>query len=343
MISKIKSKIFGQYFDPKWLRNFYRFAKLSPSVMREYYRDSAVYFRYSATLGLRSRRNLIARITETFHNIEKGLSLPSPRAGFGAHAIDTLLVLSNFYIDRYGLSDRVLFSARDTLKSYRDFNVQEGHREFLHAERIDAFILRVGETADSEKHGGTRRIKKEEIQAVVAPVDEKFFLQRHSIRQFSDRPVEIVLIESAIRCALKSPAVCNRQYTKAVVIQNKSLLQRVLAAQGGSRGFSQEIGTLIAVTASVSHYWNAAERNQVWIDGGLFSMSLLLGLHSQGLGSCCLNWCKLNSQTDEMRDMLEMGKDEVIIMMIAVGHLRDEFNVAFSHRIPVAQCLRLMA
>jgi len=183
---------------------------------------------------------------------------------------------------------------------------------------------------------------KAEVAKAINGVSTEFFLQRHSVRQFSKEDVDLSLIDEAIRIALKAPAVCNRQYSRAVVIADSGLVQEILRMQGGARGFAEDVNKVIVVTTPLSHFWGAAERNQAWIDGGLFAMSLLLGLHAQGLGACCLNWSKLNAQTQHMRDFLHLEEDEVIIMMIAVGHLLDQFDVAFSHRVNITDNVRVL-
>jgi nitroreductase len=74
------------------------------------------------------------------------------------------------------------------------------------------------------------------------------------------------------------------------------------------------------------------ERNQAWIDGGMFAMSFVLALHSLGLGTCCLNW-SVEQKTDiALRAEAAIPDSEVIIMLLAIGHIPPELNVAASVR-----------
>jgi nitroreductase len=341
--STVKLAVFGTMHQPKWPRFAYYFIVNIPKIYIETLKDCTRYLRFSASLGIRSRKNLVARITESFHNIEKGLSLANPRAGFGERAIHALLTLCNEHLDRYGSDERVLYSARDVLARYCAFNASLGATEYPHKKRIEDYVARIG--SDSEQRppfGGLRRMAKTELDAITGRVTSEFFMQRHSVRQFSEREVDKGLIEEAVRIALKAPAVCNRQYSRAVVITGERNVQDILTLQGGARGFAEQVNKVIVVTTPLSHFWGAEERNQAWIDGGLFAMSLLLGLHALGLGACALNWSKLNSQTEKMRRFLGLNEDEVIIMMVAVGHLRDKFDVALSHRVDIEDSLRIL-
>ena len=78
------------------------------------------------------------------------------------------------------------------------------------------------------------------------------------------------------------------------------------------------------------------ERNQCWIDGGMFAMSLVLGLHAQGLGTCFLNWSKSAPEDKAMRALLQLPPQEAIITLIAVGNLPRSLSVAKSVRPPLA-------
>ncbi|MBM4515639.1 hypothetical protein GS432_01350 [Rhodococcus hoagii] len=67
----------------------------------------------------------------------------------------------------------------------------------------------------------------------------------------------------------------------------------------------------------VSHVWR---EDQVFIDGGLFSMNLVHGLLARGVGTCCLNWSVDAPQDAKLRRALNLPPHEVVIMMIALGY-----------------------
>jgi len=311
-----------------------------PSIGWQYLQDCVNFIRHSATFGARSQRRLRARITEAFHNVEKGLSLPHPRPGFGSEKIIRLIELCHRHIDLYGSKERVLYCARDSLIAYQAFNLSQEYVNKGIDDAINGLVARLNKPGQNHEAGGTRVITKDEILVATNAVDADFFLKRYSVRQYTSESVDLDLIDRAIEMALKSPAVCNRQYSRCIVIADPALINKVLDMQGGARGFGDVVNRLIVVTNSVSHYWESGERNQPWIDGGMFSMSLLLGLHSLALGACCLNWSKNAEQTIAMKEVLKLDNDEFIIMMIAVGHLPHEFKVAYSDRIDVGSSRR---
>ena len=83
----------------------------------------------------------------------------------------------------------------------------------------------------------------------------------------------------------------------------------------------------------------AAERNQPFIDGGLFMMTLLLGLSQVGLGSCSLNTAMNSERENAIRKILGIPDDEVFIAFVATGHYNPAILTPQSKRIPVDEVL----
>ena len=115
--------------------------------------------------------------------------------------------------------------------------------------------------------------------------------------------------------------------------------KQVLSCQGGNAGFGETVKGVLVVTTDTSRFFSVGERNQCWIDGGLFSMSLVYALHSLGLGSCCLNWSVEKDTDQKLRRITGIPQSEVVIMMIGVGHLPEKLVVARSMRKPLETIL----
>jgi nitroreductase len=162
------------------------------------------------------------------------------------------------------------------------------------------------------------------------------------VRQFSDTPVDDDLIENAVSMAIKTPSVCNRQTWKVYACSDQDQKNRLLKHQNGNRGFGPMAGQILIVTSDLNLFVGAAERNQSFIDGGLFSMSLIYALHSLGLGTCCLNWSVTMERDKALRHEAGIDDSESIIMLIAVGHLPDTLSVACSPRRKTEEVLKFM-
>ncbi|NKB56014.1 MAG: hypothetical protein GKS00_06735 [Alphaproteobacteria bacterium] len=190
--------------------------------------------------------------------------------------------------------------------------------------------------------GGTTKVTEEEIRAATHGVAETFFDTRHSVRQFTDLAVDRQLIEESLKRAQRTPSVCNRQCARVHVLTDSKAKAKALSFQNGNRGFGSQASVIFIVTADLSVFTDAGERFQGWIDGGMYAMSLVYALHSLGLGSCTLNWSVAPGIDRRMRSALNIPENELVIMMIAAGHIPDSFKVASSPRLPVEVTTRFV-
>ena len=140
--------------------------------------------------------------------------------------------------------------------------------------------------------------------------------------------------------AQKTPSVCNRQSSKVYLFHNKDDVNKVLSYQNGCASFAKSVQAVYIVTSNLESFISTDERNQCWIDGGLFAMSLLYALHSLGIGSCCLNWCATKKSDDLLHSAAGISKSEVVIMLIACGNYPNDLRVARSVRRPLDEVLR---
>jgi nitroreductase len=300
-------------------------------LVSNYLYDFQRYRRWSATVQSRlSRENLWARIMMEAHRLEKGLSLQSPRPGFGRKAVERLLEGSWEFHDRFGV-DQILEVAVNVLAVYNEFNTAHGISDPNLVAEVDR-LRRSIESSSACTSGGVTHVRRVDILQSAKMDLSRFFASRHSIRQFADEPVSIDLVRRAVNMALHTPSVCNRQAWKVYVFSDPERKKRVLSHQNGNRGFGEQIGHVAIITSNLQRFVSVGERNQAWIDGGMFAMSFVLALHSLGLGTCCLNWSVEQKADIALRAEAAIPDSEVIIMLLAIGQIPPELNVAASVR-----------
>lgn len=285
-----------------------------------------------------SRDALQAHILKSFHRVEKGLALPQPRPGFGSDAIELLCEDLRVWLDSYP-ADWCTHAALETLDSYLAFNRGQG----LTMDRLEQAVVslraRAGQAPEQGADGGLLQRRREEVWAAARLPFDEFLRSRHSVRQFDARPVEPALIERAAAMARYAPSVCNRSSGRVYWVVDAARAQALLRHQNGNRGFGDLAGALLIVTARQSIFHTVGERYQAWIDGGLFGMTLVYALHALGLGSCCLNWSVEPAVDRAFKREAGIPADDAVIMLLAVGHLRESFSVARSERRPLDEVL----
>lgn len=247
-------------------------------------------------------RNLEGQLTKDYHRVEKGLALRAPRQPFGEAVLARLDLLEPLAGDSDPDLAYNVSTAREALATWN----------------------RGGGVADEvspKRDAGTRGM------ADAA----QFFATRHSVRDFDERPVTDALLAKAVGCAIHSPSVCNRQAWQ-VRFYRGAEARELLKMQNGNAGFAESVPVVALVSVDTQLFAGAGERNQGWIEGGIFSMSLVWALHALGLDSCMLNMSVLNDTADELRRRTGIPDQELIIMMIAVGYGRDGHRRARSPR-----------
>lgn len=318
-----------------------RNARYSVDLLRNHLYDYRRNRRYTSAVERGdTERKLAALITMSYHGIEKGLALREPRTAFGAQAIELLLSRLDRYLDHAGPGP-VVSAALNALDEYWAFNVDRGHEDPALRRRLDGLHERADRQANHGL-GGTKAVTKAQIHQAGKMDLTSFFASRSSIRNFSAEPVDESLVRDAVRMAQKTPSVCNRQSSRVWMLTSEQRRQDALRVQGGSRGFAEQVDKVLVVTSDLTHFQSAGERNQSWVDGGMFAMSLVYALHSLGLGTCCLNWSKKLEVDEELRRHIPIPEQEVVIMMIAVGHLPAELNVPQSPIKSVDEAFRVL-
>ena len=291
------------------------------SLLREFAIDTERFLRHSIPVGGVRRYSemtgmqLDASATRLYHRVEKGFSLPAPRRPTGRRALPGLnRVLASPHLD-----DDALYAdeARRVMEALALWN-DEGVLDDEVAPRGDSLPM----------------------NPLDAETTAQFITSRHSIRDFEQRPVDRALVTEAVRVAGYAPSVCNRQAWRAYWFDAPEDIARILGAHRGSAGFSDRVPGLFVITYDIRAFEEARERNQGWIDAGLFSMALMLALHGLGLGAVPLNWSRRNSASQRLRRFAALPEHENIVMLVAAGHPSPGYRVARSARRPVSEILR---
>lgn len=323
----LKSKIAS--YIPRWVKDIILLGISHLRLIQFFYNDYIKYRKSAFRLNKNHTKDQIkARITIHYHSIEKGLSHKNIRLGFGKHAIKQLLKdLDDYKKNSFPLEDIRYRTGCSVLLEYIKLH-EEANYDISEIKSMYKSI--VGNF--KENLGGCYQLNKEEVLKYRNSDFKQLSDKRFSVRNFSDELVDIQLINKAIEIAMKTPSVCNRQPWNVYVVKNKELQKDLLSLQGGLRGLGDNMDTLIAITAKNSYFGGPEERNQGFIDGGLFSMSLLYSLEYMGLASCALN-ADFNKKTDDqIRKILDIKVNENIILFIAVGNYPSTFKVPKSQR-----------
>ena len=292
--------------------------------------------RYGASFGTeKDAAKLQYTLLRTAHTLEKGLSMPSPRKGFGKEKALGLIEGLGRYASLYGSSDPEFLTApMQTLAAYLDYSEKEGTDvsavKAAFEGLLETYCGLTGRSSLPEGTAGTLTADAGEIRAAAKGDFGSLLRSRHSIRSFAREEVPDATILKALELAQRTPSACNRQAWKTHVFKGDESV-RLIRWQGGCKGFEEEIRTAILVTADMRAFLSY-EPHQAYVDGGLYAMNLINALHYLGLGTIPVSTGFKCRHLDKLYSGFGIPENEVPIVIIGTGPLPEEVRFAASQR-----------
>ncbi len=309
-------------------------------LLRQFAYDARRFATHSAAVTPRQVASLRALVTMDAHRIEKALAVSAIRWWSGRSIITRLLANTAAYRSLGGDPD-VCRAALDAMTEYLDRHRHGPVPEPSWAPGLRSELTTlIASVEQAESAGGTRAIGRESILKAARLDSLDFFASRHSIRQFDASLVTWQEIRTAVEAAQATPSVCNRQSWAVHAYPRGEPADTVLARQNGNAGFGHTASHVLVITVDLRTFVYSGERNQGWIDGGMFAMSLVYAFHALGIGTCCLNWSADSHADRRLRSVAAIPDHESVIMMLAIGRLPDTLPVARSARRPADEVLR---
>jgi len=317
-----------------------KFASYFKWVYPSYLYDLKRYYKYSNTVqGNASRVKLIGKIIMYYHSVEKGLTMPEFRAGFGEPNLLVLISECKTFILNYGKNDVQLQHAVMVIKEYKAVH---DRLNFKLSDKLDTAIKELADLAEDLQPSIQKVITRDEYFKSTNASFEDFSHSRLSVRHYNEDEVSLEALQKAVDLSRNTPSACNRQTSHVYVYTDKEKIAAILKAQGGNRGFGHLANKLIIITAELGVYAGPAERNQAFIDGGMYAMNVLYALHYYKIAGCILN-CSTSPEKDmRIRDLSGIAESESLIAMVSCGNVPDTFKVPLSKRYAVESVLTVI-
>ncbi|MEI8084865.1 MAG: nitroreductase family protein [Paludibacter sp.] len=319
----IKKKLKG--LIPKKLMYLYYLQTAKKAVMYDIKRR--VYDKvYNNSDDEKVKRDL----TLAYHIVEKGLTMPTPRPGFGKPVVislcDTVLKYDSMNLPKNDLEFKQSVSV---LREYHDFHKEIGFK--LDADVQEKLEVIVNKFKGIEGLKQCQITKEDYFKDVNSPFD-LFCKSRYSVRNYTTEVIPVEVLHDCIELAQKSPSFCNRQPTRVYIVKSAAKKNGILELQNGNRGFGHLAETLLVISSVISTTKDIHERNENHLNGGMFCMTLLNALHFNKIAACSLNWSVSNDKDVKLRKLLNIPENEVPLLVISCGYVPDKFAIASSPR-----------
>ena len=293
-----------------------------------YFYDLQRFLKYSGWLGDINHKILNHRLSMVCHGLEKSLSAKNRNNSHGWENSKKLMALINSTHEKHKGTN--YFYSLAVMKKFLEINTEYGleNHKSLYSDLSSLWEAKIS----FDDGVGYLELDKSDIEKGKLTSPENFFMSRYSMREFADENVDEELIDRSLRLALKTPSACNRKGWHVYRSADRDVITKALSLQNGNKSFGKDVPYILIVCGDRSAFFTGEERNQHLIDGGMFSMSLLYGLHSLGLAACALNWSVKPNVDRKLRKNLNISPHFDVLMMVAVGNQPKTFKVCRSYR-----------
>lgn len=309
-------------------------------LYRNFKEDARLFKKYSAAFNDVNFKNKEANLILHYHALEKGMLFDEVRPGFGEYRIKNLhTILYDPEIIKNSSKSQVRVGYQVMCQYYELHKEMKYNLESLFSDEQYLFYKSILREDYTDEFRAVLDWTRDEFYKDVHSDFINFAYSRKSVRNFTGEYIDEVLIHKVIKLANTAPSVCNRQATNVYLIQDKSKIKRILEVQGGFTGYEQNVNQLLIVTNDRRYYYTIGERNQLYIDGGIYLMNLLYALHYYKIGNCPANWGKNIKEEQPIYDIVSIPMSEKIICIVPIGVVPHHFRTTLSQRRLVSENL----
>jgi len=305
------------------------------NLILNFVQDLKLYKKYSLTFSNTDLENKESDLILNYHSLEKGMLFKEMKKGFAEYRIKNLHVILNDPDIIKNINRSQIRVGYQVMCQYYELHQKVNYNiEDLYSKEQ---YLKYREILDSKydlTFNGIIDWNKEDFYKETSADFLKFAYSRKSVREFTGNLISHKVINQVIELANTAPSVCNRQASSVYLVENKNKIDQLLNIQGGFTGYTKDVHQLLILTNDRKYYYTVGERNQFYIDGGIYLMNLLYALHYYQIGNCPANWGKEITDDKKVSKVIKISGSEKIICMIPIGELKESFRTTLSERRP---------
>lgn len=150
----------------------------------------------------------------------------------------------------------------------------------------------------------------------------KEIFNRRSIRKFKDLPVEKEKIDKLLRAAMQAPSALNQQPWEFIVVEDRTVLQKLSKAMPDAKPVGNSRLTLILAANSEKFRYEPD-----WeLDMSAAAQNILLEAVYLKLGAVWMSISSVNTAIDYVREMYHLPAHIKPFAFIAIGYPENQQN-----------------
>ncbi|MBD3183442.1 nitroreductase [Candidatus Poribacteria bacterium] len=138
---------------------------------------------------------------------------------------------------------------------------------------------------------------------------------RHSIRAYKDKPIEDEKLKAVLEAGRLAPSARNLQEWRYVIVKDRELRQKMVAAANGQKFVGQAPAIIVACAEGTDHVMPCDELSYP-IDIAISVDHMTLAAAEQGLGTCWIGAFK----QDEVKKLLGIPDNIKVVVLLPIGY-----------------------
>ena len=155
-------------------------------------------------------------------------------------------------------------------------------------------------------------------------------LDRRSIREFQDKPIEKEKLERVLEAGRQAPSAGNGQPWRIVVVTDAGTRKKLIAAANGQAFVGQAPAVLVGCAAKTDKEMSCGQRAYP-IDVAICMTTMSLAAMGEGLGTCWIGAFK----EDEVKKVLGIPQEVRVVELMPIGYPTSQPDVR--PRMPMAE------
>lgn len=273
------------------------------------------------------------------HSIEKGLSHFSLKP-FGNTTIISLINSLKRDLKFKNYKDDFSFiNGINILRSYKKEYKKNNWTDKMEYNKISLFLENF------------KNIKEQKVGPIIKTKNElkkdyninykRFLKSRHSTRNYKNMTLKKEDIELAIRIAKYTPSACNRQFIKVHHFKEGKMKKIIIDYSVGKGGLYLDGVNTFIISFDENGLISIGERNQGYLNAGLFAMNLVNAFHHLGIGTCFIQFSNSVKEEDEIKKINDIPLNERIAVILYAGYYDKKSIISISPRKDIKKYLQI--
>ena len=327
-IKKILKRLLGKHLIYR-ISNYKVYYRNFNLLIINSFTDSLLYYKHSMVFNQNTYNKIESRIILHYHAIEKGFLHENFKFRFGKYRVIELIkllklpqIVKNYKKSQIAVAYLAMCKYFEK-HTYNSVDISDYYKkeDYEYFKSLTILNLEITKT-----HNLKEFFDKRENDFC------EFSKSRKSVRSFTGQKVPFELIIKTIEIAKTAPSVCNRQPNKIFYVENKDMIDRILTIQQGLTGYSDNITQILILVSDRNYFYSVGERNQLFVDGGIFLMNLLYALHYYQIGACPAHWSHNSDKDKKIKKEINLSDSEKVICIIPIGIPKENFYTTLSLR-----------